>query len=278
MPAERPSENDIQSLRGWLRLYGWAGFRGPVQRSVRDAIRRRFRGSMTGFTLEEIMDECGLDYEKWRDRTASHGVIDRMRAVTVEFSEWFARHPRYGRFVNDGLSGNAVFRKLVKAMASYEIFPLYYERDSKNYKPLTLKAWARLTYLRGIAIRNEFVERTEDIVLMERKFPELRDLYPPPSLPTDDHFIALPGPRRFPCELCGLAFTDDASVHDHKRRRHPGEMPAPDDSDEQPPDCPDCGGSLGQMERGDWVCRECKTIFDRDKIASIAPTVGRREQ
>jgi hypothetical protein len=162
-----------------------------------------------------------LDYQRHAHRLAAYGVLEKMRRVTVDFSDWFWMHPKYDRYVNDGLTDNQKFAKMVTAMQSYEIFPVSFERDTKKYKPLTLPEWARLTYLRAIAMRNEQVRHTEDLAIMTGRFPILGDLYAPPKLTTDRRFILPAGPLNHHCQKCAAAFSDEQSLHKHMEDRHP---------------------------------------------------------
>jgi len=219
MPED--SDSRAHDLSGWLRRRGWRGPRGPVQRAIRDTLRDHLRRGRDGFTLREVMEDAGLDYDNTSDYFAAHTFVAAMRKVTVDFSEWFWREPEYRRYVDDGFTDKTVFKKVVEAMASYDIYPISYDREEKKYRPLTLETWARITKQRAIAIRTEFVRRATEMTSMSRKFPLLRELYPVPTLPTDGRFLALPGARRFRCERCHMTFVDKSWLEAHEKRWHP---------------------------------------------------------
>lgn len=219
MPED--SNPRAHNLSGWLRRRGWRGPRGPVQRAIRDTLRDYLRQGRDGFTLREVMEDAGLDYDNTSDYFAAHTFVAAMRKVTVDFSEWFWLQPEYSKIVNDGFTDKTVFRKVVEAMASYDIFPISYDREVKRYRPLALETWARITKQRAVAIRTEFVRRAEEMTAMSRKFPVLRTLYPVPKLPTDGRFLALPAARHFRCDRCGMTFVDKPSLEVHEKRRHP---------------------------------------------------------
>ncbi len=208
-------------LTGWLRRRGWRGPRGPVQRAIRDTLGEYLRRGRDGFTLREVMEDAGLDYDSTSDYFAAHTFVAAMRRVTVDFSEWFWREPAYRKYVEDGFTDKTVFKKVVEAMASYDIYPISYDRELKKYRPLTLETWVRITKQRAVAIRTEFVRRAEEMTAMSKKFPVLRTLYSVPTLPTDGRFLALPGRRPFRCGKCSMSFVDKTSLEAHGKRRHP---------------------------------------------------------
>jgi len=257
---------DVQSLRGWLRRRGYQGPRGPAQRALRDALRRFKEAGKDTFTLREAMADAGLDYDSKSDYIAAMQFLSRMREAVSDFSTWFWTQPRYKEYIDDGLTDKAVFRKLVTAMTSYEIFPVFFDADIDGYHLLTLEGWARLTHKRALAMRNEIVRRVEELNIMQQKFPMLKEVYPPPSLPTDGQFIQLPEKLGFHCLECGMEFEDANSYDAHMKRRHPEVEKPSDGSDPPPPNCPTCNIPLGRMEAGDYKCRECKQIFSKDDM------------
>ncbi|MBN1677880.1 MAG: hypothetical protein JW880_05010 [Candidatus Thermoplasmatota archaeon] len=211
------------------------------------------------------MAEAGLDYDSKSDYIAALQFMSRMRATVTDFSTWFWMQPQYKKCVDDGLTDKRVFKKLVTVMTSYEIFPVYFDANSDSYRLLTLEGWAYLARRRALAMRNEIVRRVEELNIMQREFPMLRELYPAPALPTDGQFIQLPETTGVICQECGVAFTDENSLSVHMKRRHPEVKSSPDKSD-PPPDCPLCRVPLSEMEAGDYQCRECRQIFSRDEM------------
>lgn len=207
-------------LSGWLRRRGWRGPRGPVQRAIRDTLRDYLRRERGGFTLREVMEDAGLDYDHTSDYFAAHTFVAAMRKVTVDFSDWFWGEPAYKAYRENGFTDKTVFKKVVAAMFSYDIYPISYDREAKKYRSLTLEAWVRIMKQRAVAIRTEFVRRAEEMTSMSKKFPVLRELYQVPALPTDGRFLALPGVRRFRCGKCSMAFVDQSSLEAHLQRRH----------------------------------------------------------
>lgn len=210
-----------RTLRGFLRQRGWRGPVGPDQRAIWNALRKFVRREQETFTLEDVMEEAGLKFDSYSDRTAAASFLKRMREVIVEASEWFWTQPEYQKYVDDGFTDKTVFRKMVEALASYDIYPIQYDREAKKYALITLEGWVRIVHMRAIAIRNEFVRRAEDLALMSSKFEALKEMVTPPALPTDGKFIELPGPRSYRCGKCHMAFVDQESLEDHKQRRHP---------------------------------------------------------
>ncbi len=216
---EDPSPR-AHDLTGWLRRRGWRGPHGPIQRAIRETLREYARRGRNGFTLREVMEDANLDYDSTSDFFAAHAFVAAMRRVTVDFSEWFWMQPEYRKIVDDGFTDKTVFRKVVEAMAQYDIYPIFYDREVKKYVPLTLEAWARITKQRALAIRTEFIRRAEEVTTMSGKYPVLGDLYNIPHLPTDGPFLGLPGRRPFRCRRCPMAFADETSREVHERRWH----------------------------------------------------------
>ena len=219
MPEDRtPRAHD---LSGWLRRRGWRGPRGPSQRGIRDVLRTYIQRGREAFTLREIMDEAGLDFDNRSDYIAAHTFIASMREITADFSDWFWHEPAYRRYTEDGYTDKTVFKKVVDAMTGYDIFPIFFDERIKKYRLLTLDGWVRLTRRRAGAIRTEFIRRAEELAGMAEKFLAIGEMYPAPALPTNGRFIALPGARPFQCGSCSMAFIDKASLEGHTRRRHP---------------------------------------------------------
>jgi len=69
-------------------------------------------------------------------------------------------------------------------------------------------------------MRTEFVRRAEEVAIMEKKFPALGEMFVPASLPTDGHFMALPGERPHQCGKCGMTFVSEETLEQHDQRRH----------------------------------------------------------
>jgi hypothetical protein len=172
------------------------------------------------FSLRDIMVAAGLEYDDFSDRTAATNFLSRMREVMLDFSDWFWGQPQYQQFINDGLTDRAVFKLVVKAMASFGIFTLAYDREQRTYTLMTLPQYARILKLRSLSMRTEFVRRAEEVAIMGKKFPALRETFEPASLPTDGHFMALPGERPNRCGKCGMTFVSEETLDQHDQRRH----------------------------------------------------------
>jgi len=224
-----PTEWDVQdsseprTLRGFLRRRGWRGPIGPSQCAIRDVLRKFTRKGRTSFTLVEVLDEADLDFDSFSDRVMAQAFLKRMREVVVETADWFRDQPEYQKYRDNGFSDKTVFRKLVEALVSYDVYPIQYNREIKEYTFMTLEGWVRIVKMRAIAIRNEFVRHAEDMAFMTRRFKAIKEMVTPPQLPTDGRFIKLPGPRHYRCGKCGIAFIDQESLDAHIDRRHSSE-------------------------------------------------------
>ncbi len=262
-------DEDVRSLRGWLRRRGYQGARGPTQRALRDTLRRYLSDGRETFTLREAMTDAGLDYDSKSDYLAALQFLARMRQAVSDFSAWFWTQPKYQKYVNDGFTDKGLFRKMVRAMISFEIFPVFYDAEIDSFRLLTLEGWARLTLKRAWAVRNEIVRHVEELNIMRQKFPMLREVCPAPALPTNGQFIQLPEKLAIHCFECGMDFEDPDSYHVHMKRRHPEADSSSDRSEPPPPSCPTCNIPLGRMEAGDYQCHECRQKFDKDSLQPL---------
>jgi hypothetical protein len=167
------------------------------------------------------MASAELDYDDKSDYSASLAFLSRMRRVLVDASEWFWELPEYKKYVDDGFTDKTVFKKLVEALRSHDIYPIYFDEGKKNYGFLTLEGLARLIKKRALAMRNEFLARAEELAILSKKFPALREMYAPPALSTDGRFIELPASTPHRCGKCNMAFVTKQDLSDHNERRHP---------------------------------------------------------
>ncbi len=213
--------DDVRDLRGWLRRRGWTGPRGPRQLAIKQALYRMRHAGQDVFSLEDMMEAAGLDFNDRNEYGAAHNFVSTMRRVVTDFVGWFWQAPRFSQYVHDGLSEKAIFKKAVEAMVENEIFPLYYNRADGLYHFLTLEAFARILKLQSLAYRTGILRRVEELALMTPKFPMLGEIFTPSALPTDGRFL-LPAPEtRFPCPNCPTTWRDSESLEAHRLRRHP---------------------------------------------------------
>src|SRR5438552_18418270 len=100
----------LRTLAGWLRKRGWQGAQGPRQVAVKRALEEFVEADIREFTLQEVMERAGLDYDDFSDRTATSHFLRRMREVLLDFADWFWGQPQYKKYIDDGLSDKAVFK------------------------------------------------------------------------------------------------------------------------------------------------------------------------
>ena len=70
--------------------------------------------------------------------------------------------------------------------------------------------------LRGEPLLN----RPHELSVRGPASPVLREIFVPASLPTDGHFISLPGRREYECGKCGMTFVSEETLVQHDQRRH----------------------------------------------------------
>lgn len=227
-----PDDADIHTLRGYLRQRGWRGPKGPIQRALRDTVRHFLENGKTQFTLREVMDEANLNFEDYHDHITTSRFLSKMRKVVSDFADFFWTRPEYAEYVHDGLTDKALFGRLVAAMASYEIYPLWYDSErNDSYELLPIEGYMRIVRQRGVAIKNEIERRATELHLLQQKFPMIAS-YASPQLETDGRFLAIPASERFQCPICEMKWASSVALQRHIGRRHPGAVVAPPEAGE----------------------------------------------
>lgn len=256
------------------------GIRGETQRRYKNWIRDLYKAKGPGapFTLREMMQACGTDFDGRQDYQAAAEFMMKMRRDFAIVMMGFFGGEDYDKYKAAGLSNEEMFRKLIEAALSENVYPVWADlHDEYRYKLFGMASFVELTKIRARSIVKELERKAEVMRLAFRELPELRDLYAVrPALSSDGVILQLPSGME--CPDCGEHFGDPVGFVHHYNENHGGAGvgttgPPPPAA---PSGCPDCGGALSQMERGDWKCQDCKTVFDKDKIAGIEPVAGKR--
>ncbi len=249
MPRRRPTPDDeIRTARALMRSIGWTGPKTLEERKITLWLHRFYRNPDgtpnlgATFELKDLAHECDLIYTgtnlAGHEREFLHSIvrpyIQRMREAMETFVEWFWSNPQYDQYVHDGLSDEQILSKIVEVMASYDVYPVWCDREGdKRWRLMDLDAYARLREIRASAIISEVGEKSTKMALMMHRFErELPGKYVRHILPHPDGFMDLPrlGPGQgVPCPACGQHFADVEAWKRHFRDSHPGYFPPDDD-------------------------------------------------
>jgi hypothetical protein len=241
MPKRRPTPDDeIRSVRAILRSLDWTGPRGLEERKITLWLHRLYRNHNgtpnlgATFELKDLARECDLVYigtnRSGEEREYMHPVVrhyvQRMREAMEAFVEYFWTSPMYREYVEDGLSDEQIQWKSIEVMVSYDVFPVWCDREGdERWKLMDLDAYARLRELRQLAIISEVGEKSGKMAIMQRRFNRaLPGKYHRYSLPDPDGFMALPAPPGggIQCPTCGQHFPDTEAWKRHFERDHSG--------------------------------------------------------
>ncbi len=254
MPPRRTTPDDeIRTAKALLKSLGWTGPRGLEERKITLWLHRFFRNPDgtpnlgATFELKDMARECDLIFigtnRSGEEREYMHPVVrpymQRMREAMEAFVEYFWISPLYREFVEDGLSDEQIQWKSIEVMVSYDVFPVWCDREGdERWKLMDLDAYARLRELRQLAIISEVGEKSAKMALMMRRFHrELPGKYHRYSLPDPDGFMglpALPG-GGIQCPACGHHFADAEAWKRHFERDHSGFFAPPTPRGPPPP-------------------------------------------
>ncbi len=232
-------DNEFFVAEALLRQEGWTGPRGLKQRKINRWLRHLFRerGPGSYFDLKTMAHDCDLVlYARNRARDRYEFIdpmvrryVQRMRDATVSFVRLFWQLPQYQKYVNDGLSDEQIFHKVVGFMVENDVYPVWSDRydQEHKWKLMDLDAYAFLRQVRANAIVNEVTDKGVEMEVMKRRFHRsLPGKYERPTMVRDGSFINPPliGPGqgvRCPVETCGLHFSDLQSWMRHCLSEHP---------------------------------------------------------
>jgi len=247
------------------------GIRGETQRKYKNWIRELYntQGPGTPFSMREMMEACEKDFDGKKDYGTAEVFMMKMRKDFATVMQMYFSGDDYDKHKAAGLSNEEMFRKLIEAALSVDVYPVWADpEEDHKYKLFEMASFVYLMELRARSIVKEVERKAEIMALAFSKLPELRDFYARPALKGDGVLLELP--PGIECPACGEHCGDPVGFVRHYNANHPDLTGVPPKADDgaPPTSCPDCGGSLGEMERGDYICRECKAIFDRDKFTS----------
>lgn len=258
--------------RTWRGARRRRGIRGAIQRKYKNWIRDLYRvsGPGTPFTLRQMMEECRTDFYDRNDYHRAQAFMMQMRKDFAVVMQAFFTGPDYERHKAAGMTDPEMFSELIDAALSVDVYPVWADpKDDHNYKLFDLTSFAYIMQVRARSIAIEVERKADTLRLAFEKLPELRDLYPRPALRGDGVLLQLP--PGIECPVCHEVVNEPTAFVGHYNMRHG--VPAPGatlgespPADPPPPECPTCGIPLGRLEAGDYRCRECKQVFDKEEL------------
>jgi len=209
------------------------------------------------------------------DYGTAHAFMMKMRKDFADVMIVFFGDQEYDDAKAAGLSDEQMFRKLIEAALSYDVYPVYSDpNDEYRYKLFDMTSFVELMGLRARAIVKEVERKGEMLELAFSKIPELQGLYARPQLHGDGVVMALP--PGIECTICGSHFSDQPSFVAHYASAHPSGPSAPPgppgSGPDSPPadpvsgmlDCPLCHERLLKKESGEYKCPTCKQLYKGD--------------
>ncbi len=154
--------------------------------------------------------------------------VQRMRDATVSFVRLFWQLRQYQKYVNDGLSDEQIFHKVVGFMVENDVYPVWSDRydQEHKWKLMDLDAYAFLRQMRANAIVNEVADKGTEMEVMTRRFHRsLPGKYKRPAMVRDGSFIEPPaiGPGQgFECPVmvCRQHFSSLEALMRHSIQEH----------------------------------------------------------
>lgn len=222
-----------------------------------------------------MMRDCGTDILFQSDYSTAHTFMMKMRKDFADVMISFFSDKEYDEAKAAGLSDAEMFRKLVEAALSYDVYPVYSDpNDEHRYKLFDMVSFVELMGLRARAIVKEVERKGEQLELAFSKIPELRGLYARPQLTGDGVVMALP--PGIECDQCGKHFSDQPTFvvhygdsHSHADPNGPsppvlGPGSPPSDPTVDGHECPLCHERLLLKESGEYKCPVCDQRYTGD--------------
>ena len=207
-------------------LGGTSAPRGTKQRRMRIFLLRFYQEHRDSvhdatFTLREFMESAGLDHENTKDyHAAIHFLMDQRKKTGTVLDAFFSS-PDYQHYVNDGLTNDQLFDRMMEAAISWEVYPVMSAAavnpgSEEGYRLMSLDDFIALKERRMNSIVNEIQGFVPTYLKLTQKFPELAARYSAPALPEID------GTLRVTCEKCGATFSGQSYLIQHYLRKHFG--------------------------------------------------------
>jgi len=126
-------------------------------------------------TMEEIMEIFGLDFSRTivnNYHNVQNFFIQQRKKMNTMVED-FLKTGDYEKAIKQGFSEDDIFRQFVDTMLSYEVVPLYSDRDDKyRYKLLDLPSWHEMIKDRIRRIGKEFENKIDSIRTSMKMLPE----------------------------------------------------------------------------------------------------------
>ncbi len=167
------------------------------------------------FTLREIMDAHGMDYDSRADYTKAYTALAQERKEIEGYFELFVNSDELNNARKMGKSDDDIWRDFLNASNSWNIHLLYCDDDGR-YKQIDMFSYSMLVNRRLKAMDMELRTKAEQIKLIGKELPSLIPNLKPPELDgiKDRHRMLVA--HAWSCPYCpDLAFPDDNELKKH---------------------------------------------------------------
>ena len=264
-------------------MSGWRGIRrrrsGSFGHKLKAWFRKKYRKEgkqKFSFTIGNLMNEVGLDYDNRLDYSRTYNFIQEERNAFKQVLTSFLQSEEYLEKKDEGLGEKEVFDLLVDAVLSRDIYPVWCEQSNDyTYYFFNFNNFVEFTKARMKSIKGQIEKQGEFMSNMESIIPKIGEHVAPlriegkgRRLLTGDTKERCPFPD---CDKSYRGVDSAALLNDHIRREH---APKREEVSEPPIDsfsCPTCGAPARdrlykEMRGGDFKCRACKNIQPEEEI------------
>ena len=238
------------------------------------------------FTLREIMETHGLDYDARSDYTKAYSALAEERKSIEAYFEMFLQSGAFDEAKKEGKSDDAIWGDFIGAANSWNIHLLYSDADSR-YKQIDLFSYASLINRRILAMDSELRTKADQLRIVGKALPQLLPHLKPPELDgfQDRHRMLVS--HAWSCPFCpNTDFSDEDACKKHLQDVHKANsigdsgddahlesaspMQARENQESTLLRCPFCKkGGLRLLQYGDFKCTECEGIITKDEFKNF---------
>ena len=230
------------------------------------------------FTLRELMEAHGMDYEARSDYTKAYCALAEERKDIEEYFRMFLNSGSLDEARVQQRSDDGIWSDFITAGNSWNIHLLYSDADGR-YKQIDLFSYATIVNARIKAMDSELRVKASQIATIGEVLPSLIPHLKPPELDGFQERHRMLVAHAWSCPFCrDTDFVGENELRAHLQNMHKAESiggsAIPDvntestpGSREALPKCPLCKkGELVKLSHGDLKCRECRAIVRKDEI------------
>lgn len=230
------------------------------------------------FTLRELMEAHGMDYESRSDYTRAYSALAEERKAIEDYFKVFLNDVALDKARSQGKDDDNIWQDFLSAANSWNIHLLYSDADGR-YKQIDLFSYATIVNARVRAMDSELRVKANQIGTIGKVLPTLIPHLKPPELDGFKGRHRLLVAHAWSCPFCqDMDFPNGDELRAHLHNVHNAESirsPAgqngdaiPDTRNEKRPLCPLCKkGNLERLPHGGLKCAECRAIVRDDEVA-----------